>query len=122
MICDKTTGTEKRGTACPGGPDDFDYNDKMDTWTAKSSHGPQPKKDDDIKDDDMNPDMTPKEEDATEEDYRERMKRLNDLPPPSDPGDIRARNREKEEIERRLRELGDKKRKREKEATNGGTQ
>jgi hypothetical protein len=48
--------------------------------------------------DDMNPDMTPEEEDAAAEGNRERLKKLEELPPPTDPGGIRARNREKKSV------------------------
>jgi hypothetical protein len=65
-----------------------------------------------MSDDDMNPDMTPEEEDAAAADYRDRLKRLGELPPPSDPGEIRGRKREKEELERRLREYEERKLKR----------
>lgn len=67
-------------------------------------------------DDDMNPEVTPEEEEAAADDYRERLKRLGELPPATDPGEIRSRNREKEELERRLREHDERKRKREAEA------
>ena len=48
-------------------------------------------------DDDMSPDMNPEEEDAAEDDYRERLKRLGDcLRPPiqveSGPGTARKRS------------------------------
>jgi hypothetical protein len=69
-------------------------------------------------DDDMNPDMTPEEEDAAADNYRERLKRLGQLPPPTDPGEIRARDREREELERRLREHDERKEK-EADATSG---
>jgi hypothetical protein len=64
-------------------------------------------------DDDMNPEMTPEEEEAAADDYRERLKRLGELPPATDPGEIRSRKREKEELDRRLREHDERKRKRE---------
>ena len=51
-----------------------------------------------MSDDDMNPDMTPEEEDAAAADYRDRLKRLGELPPPSDPGEIRGRKREKKNL------------------------
>ena len=63
-----------------------------------------------MSDDAMNPDMTPEEEDDAADHRRERLERLGKLPPPTDPGDIRARNREKEELEQRLREYDERKR------------
>jgi hypothetical protein len=67
-------------------------------------------------DDDMNPDMTPEEEEEeAANDYRERLKRLGELRPPSDPGEIRARNREKDELQRRLKEYDERKLKRDSE-------
>lgn len=36
VIKDKATGIEKTGTACPGDPDDFDYNEVIDTWSVRS--------------------------------------------------------------------------------------
>ena len=66
-----------------------------------------------MSDDAMNPDMTPEEEDDAADHRRERLERLGKLPPPTDPGDIRARNREKEELEQRLREYDERKRARE---------
>ena len=55
-------------------------------------------------DDEMDPDLTPEQEDVAADDYRKRLKSLSELPPPTDPGEIRARNRDKEELERRLKE------------------
>lgn len=66
-------------------------------------------------DDDMNPDMTPEEDDAAADGYRERLKKLDELPPPSDPGEIRARNRDREELERRLREYEQRRKERDSE-------
>jgi hypothetical protein len=61
--------------------------------------------DEDMGDDgSTNPGMTPEEEDAAADNYRERLKKLGKLPAPSDPGEVRARNRERDEVERRLRE------------------
>ena len=68
----------------------------------------------DMSDDiDMTPGMTPEEEDEAAENHRERLKTLGDLPPATDPGEIRARQREKEELERRLKEYEERKRARE---------
>ncbi|MCA9124495.1 MAG: hypothetical protein H6822_24975 [Planctomycetaceae bacterium] len=36
-IRDKSTDTEKVGTACPGDPDDYDYDITTDTWSTKST-------------------------------------------------------------------------------------
>ena len=55
-------------------------------------------------DDAMNPDMTPEEEDNAADHYREQLKQLAELPPPTDPGDVRKRRSQKEELERSLRE------------------
>jgi len=66
-----------------------------------------------MSDDVMNPNMTPEEEAAAADYHRERLKLLGELPPATDPGDIRARNREKEELERRLREYEERRRARE---------
>jgi hypothetical protein len=68
--------------------------------------------------DDMKPEMTPGEEDAAADAYRERLKRLGELKPPTDPGEIRERNREKEELERRIREHNERRLKRESDAKN----
>ena len=68
----------------------------------------------DMSDDiDMTPGMTPEEEDEAAENHRKRLKTLGDLPPATDPGEIRARQREKEELERRLKEYKERKRARE---------
>ncbi len=63
-------------------------------------------------DDDMNPDLTPDEEDAAADSHRMRLKTLGDLPPATDVGEIRARGREIEELEQRLREYEERKLKR----------
>jgi hypothetical protein len=54
----------------------------------------------------MDPDMTPEEQDEAIDSHRERLRRLRELAPPTDPGEIRAREREIDETKRRLRELG----------------
>lgn len=35
IIKDKVTGIEKTGSACPGDPDDFEYNEVTDTWSVR---------------------------------------------------------------------------------------
>lgn len=63
----------------------------------------------DNEDDMLNsPEMTPEEEAAAVEQYREKLKLLNDSPAPTDPGQIRLRKREKEELELRLKEYAER--------------
>ncbi len=59
---------------------------------------------------DMNPDVSPEEQDEAEESLRERLEILKNLEPASDPGEIRARVSETAEIERRIRESEERRR------------
>lgn len=66
-------------------------------------------------DDDMNSDRTPEEEDVVEDYYREQLKNLDELPPPTDPGEIRARKWVRKELKRRIKECEERKSQRDSE-------
>ena len=62
--------------------------------------------------DDMNPDVTPEEDNDAEVSYRERIEVLRKLESPSDPGEIRERDTEKAELELRIKEIKERRLKR----------